>query len=118
MNENKFEEVKDKVVGSVKETTGKVIDNDEMELKGKLQKGLGKARELAGDVVDEMDDVKDKVIGTVKEVTGKFTDDEGLELKGKLQKDKATSPNTNKILGGIGALAGLYALKSMFKRRK
>lgn len=36
MSENKLKEMKDKVVGSVKEATGKVTDNEELELKGKL----------------------------------------------------------------------------------
>lgn len=65
MSENKLKEIKDKVVGSVKEATGKVTDNEELELKGKLQKGVGKAREVAGDVADKAKDVKDDVLDTV-----------------------------------------------------
>ncbi|NLC54513.1 MAG: CsbD family protein [Erysipelothrix sp.] len=118
MNDNKFEEVKDMVVGEVKETTGKIMDDEEMELKGKFQKGMGKAREVVGDVVHEMEDVKDTVVGGVKEYAGKLTDDNSLQLKGKLQKDKADSEYTNKILGGLGVLAGLYAVKRMFRRNK
>lgn len=45
MSDNKLKEMKDKVVGSVKEGTGKVLHNEELELKGKLQKGVGEARE-------------------------------------------------------------------------
>ncbi len=118
MNENKYEEIKDKVVGGAKELTGKVMDDEEMELKGKLQKGMGKARELAGDVVDEMEDVKDKLVGITKETTGKVTKDKQLEIEGKLQKGKANSPYTDKIIGGIGALIGLLAIKNLFKKRK
>ena len=118
MSENRFDEVKDKVVGEVKETAGKVFDDEGLELKGKVQKGLGKAREVAGDVAHEMEDVKDRVVGGVKEAAGKLTDDQGLELKGKLQKGKAKSPHTNKIIGGLGALAGIYAIKRLFRKNK
>ena len=65
MGENKLKEMKDKVVGSVKETTGKITDNEELELKGKMQKAKGEAREFAGDVADKADDVKDNVLGSV-----------------------------------------------------
>lgn len=118
MNENKFEEVKDKVVGGVKETTGKFFDDDGMELKGKFQKGIGKAREVVGDVVHEMEDVKDTVIGGAKEVTGKLTDDKSLQLKGRMQKGKADSQYTDKILRGLGLLAGLYTIKRLFRKDK
>ncbi len=118
MNDNTYEEMKDKVVGSAKEVTGKVLDDEEMELKGKIQKGIGKAREMAGDVVGEVEDVKDKVLGSVRETTGKITDDKDLELRGKMQKSKATSPYTNKIIGGLGVLLGLSALKRLFTRKK
>ena len=118
MNDNTYQEMKDKVVGSAKEVTGKVLDDEEMELKGKIQKGIGKAREMAGDVVREVEDVKDKVLGSVRETTGKITDDKDLELRGKIQKGKATSPYTNKIIGGLGVLLGLSALKRLFTRKK
>lgn len=118
MSENKMNEMKDKIAGSVKEAAGKVTDNEELEMKGKLQKGLGKAREVAGDVVDEMEDVKDTVFGTVKEYTGKYTDDEALELKGQFQKNKAKSEMTNKIICGAGALAGVLLIKGVAKRKR
>ena len=118
MSDNRIEEMKDKFVGTVKETTGKIFDNEEMELKGKLQKGFGKAREVAGDVVNEMEDVKDKVVGTVKETTGKVTDNRGLELRGKFQKGRATGTMTNKIIMGAGALAGALLVTKAAKKLK
>ncbi|NLC42030.1 MAG: CsbD family protein [Erysipelothrix sp.] len=68
MSDNKFKEIKDKVVGKVKEETGKLTDNEELELKGKIQQGIGKAREVAEDVKD---DVLDKVNDVVDDITGK-----------------------------------------------
>lgn len=56
---SKLKEVKDKVVGSVKEATGKVTDNKKLEVKGKIQKGKGKAHEVADDVKDKAKDIKD-----------------------------------------------------------
>lgn len=118
MSENKYEEVKDKVVGEVKETTGEVFDDEKLELEGGLQKGMGKARELAGDVMDELEDVKDTVLGSVKERAGKYTDNEELVRKGKEQSAQADSPYTKTILTGLGFLVGASLLKSLFSRKK
>ena len=52
MSENTVKGMKDKVVGNVKETTGKVFNNEELELKGKMQEARGEARETFDDVVD------------------------------------------------------------------
>lgn len=65
MGENKLKAMKDKVVGSVKEATGKVTENEELELKGKIQQGVGEAREAADDVADKARDVKDDVLDSV-----------------------------------------------------
>ena len=62
MGVNKAKEVKDKVVGNVKEATGKVTDNKELEVKGKAQQAKGKAREVAGDVEEKAKETKDKVL--------------------------------------------------------
>lgn len=44
--------------GKVKEVTGDLVGNEELEIKGKIQKNLGKAQAKAGDVKK---DVKDRV---------------------------------------------------------
>lgn len=67
MAENKFKEMKDKVVGKVKEEAGKLTDNEELELKGKVQQGVGKVREAVEDVKD---DVLDKVNETIDDLKG------------------------------------------------
>lgn len=112
MKHNKMQEVKDKVSGTLHETTGRVINNKGMEYKGKLLKGRGKARELAGNVTDEMEIVKDKVVDGVKDAS-KFTADEIKQLKKKLSKTKDKNRTTNAIFIGIGVIAGLYILKTI-----
>lgn len=79
MGENKLKAMKDKVVGSVKEATGKVTDNEELELKGKLQQGVGKAREAADDISDKVRDTKDDVVGSIN----KKIDETEVELERK-----------------------------------
>jgi uncharacterized protein YjbJ (UPF0337 family) len=48
----RYEEAK----GTVKEFTGKMFGNEELELKGKMQKTAGKARAGVGDVGEEIKD--------------------------------------------------------------
>lgn len=116
MKENKLYEVKDKFLGNAKEMTGRVLEDPELELEGKLQKGTGKVRELANDLVSEIDDVKEKVVGTSKEVFGKITSDKDLEFKGRLQRKNVKNPRTNKIIGGLTIIALLYALMNLVKK--
>ncbi len=65
MSENKLKAMKDKVVGSVKEATGKLVDNEELELKGKIQQGAGKAREVADDIAEKVENTKDDVVDAI-----------------------------------------------------
>lgn len=55
-----FDALKDKVVGKVKETTGKLIDNEKLEAKGKAERLKGEAKEKASDVKDKAEDTVDK----------------------------------------------------------
>lgn len=43
----------DKVIGTIKENTGKIIDSEQLELEGKLQKKRGEAKEAAKDLKDK-----------------------------------------------------------------
>ena len=56
--------LKDKVVGEVKEVVGKVTDNDELELKGKIQSSGAdirkKADDVKDDIADKLNDLTDK----------------------------------------------------------
>ncbi|NLC06062.1 MAG: CsbD family protein [Erysipelothrix sp.] len=61
--------MKDKVVGKVKEETGKLTGNEELEIKGKIQQGVGKAREV-------VEDVKDNVLDKANDIVDDMTDKE------------------------------------------
>ena len=67
MSKSKLEGKKDKAVGKVKEVTGKAVDNEELERKGKNQQTKGKIEEeLAknnddNDNLETTDDIKDFV---------------------------------------------------------
>lgn len=95
MSENKLKEVKEKVVGKAKETTGKVLDDKELELKGKVQQAQGKAREVADDIKDKAtetkDEVKADVLGTINkkiDETEEAYEKRKREHELKVEKDK------------------------------
>lgn len=69
MSDNKIKEMKDKVVGKVKEETGKLTGNEELEIEGKIQQGVGKAREV-------VEDVKDNVLDKANDIVDDMTDKE------------------------------------------
>lgn len=48
----RFEEVK----GVIKETTGKVVGNPSLQVKGNVEKNMGKARAKAGDLGRDLKD--------------------------------------------------------------
>ena len=58
----KLKNAKDKVVGEVKEATGKVTGNDELELKGKIQSSKADVKKKAGEIKENIaENVNDKV---------------------------------------------------------
>ena len=58
---------KNKLVGEVKEVIGKVTNNEELELKGKLQSS-------ASDVKEKAEEVKENVAGKINEAIDKNED--------------------------------------------
>ena len=44
----------DKVAGTIKESTGKIIGSEQLELEGKLQKKRGGIKEAAKDLVEDL----------------------------------------------------------------
>lgn len=56
----------DKVAGTIKENTGKIVGSEELELKGKLQKKRGEmiesARELGDDLKEKASEVANDLI--------------------------------------------------------
>lgn len=97
MSDNKLKEVKDKVVGSVKEATGKITDNEKLEVEGKIQQGVGEVREAVNDATDKAKTVTDKLVGSAKETIDKFADDKNIDEESKLKKgaEKHRDPLTD-----------------------
>jgi uncharacterized protein YjbJ (UPF0337 family) len=61
----KVESTKDKLVGGVKETVGKVTSNEELELKGKIQSKKGDLEGKATAAGDKVDDLKEDIAGNI-----------------------------------------------------
>jgi len=64
---NKLKNGKDKIVGTVKEATGKFTDSNELELKGKLQT-------MKADIGNKADDVKEQMMGKANQIIDKVKD--------------------------------------------
>ena len=54
MNKDQIKGRVEEAKGNVKEVTGKLLDNDDMELEGNLQKNIGKVKAGFGDLKDEL----------------------------------------------------------------
>jgi uncharacterized protein YjbJ (UPF0337 family) len=54
MNKDQIKGRVEEAKGNVKEVTGKLLDNDEMELKGNLQKNVGKVKAGFGDLKEDI----------------------------------------------------------------
>ena len=63
-SKGKVENAKDKIIGELKETVGKVTGNEELELKGKIQSSKSEIKEKAGEIkegiAEKINDVLDK----------------------------------------------------------
>jgi uncharacterized protein YjbJ (UPF0337 family) len=71
----------DEFKGAVKETAGKVTDNERLEAEGKGEQAAAKAsRETKG--------AANQAMGNVKDAVGDATDNERLEAEGEAQKAK------------------------------
>ncbi|WP_125705113.1 CsbD family protein [Lacticaseibacillus daqingensis] len=66
-----FDSLKDKVVGKVKETAGKLTNNEQLEAKGKAEQLKDEAAQKADEVTDK---VKDKVDDVADDAAKKFND--------------------------------------------
>ncbi|MBC3796903.1 CsbD family protein [Acetobacterium tundrae] len=67
----KIESTKDKLVGGVKETVGKVTNNDELELKGKIQSKKGELEKRTAEIGDNADKLKENVAGNINDTIDK-----------------------------------------------
>jgi uncharacterized protein YjbJ (UPF0337 family) len=54
MNDNRIEGAGRKAAGAIKEAAGKLTGDKSLELKGKVQKGLGSAQNAAGKAEDAL----------------------------------------------------------------
>jgi uncharacterized protein YjbJ (UPF0337 family) len=63
-SKGKLENAKDKILGELKEAAGKVTDNEEMELKGKIQSSKSdikeKAEEVKEGIAEKINDALDR----------------------------------------------------------
>ncbi|MEI7884436.1 MAG: CsbD family protein [Clostridia bacterium] len=61
---------KDKFAGEVKETVGKAIGNEELELKGKIQSSQAELKEKM-DIGDKLDKAKEEIAGKINDLIDK-----------------------------------------------
>lgn len=64
---NELENAKDKVVGVIKETSGKLMDDNKMELKGKMQS-------MKADIGNKVEEMKDEVADKANQLIDKVRD--------------------------------------------
>jgi uncharacterized protein YjbJ (UPF0337 family) len=52
----------DKVAGTIKESTGKIIGSEQLELEGKLQKKRGEIKEAAEELVEDLKEKASEIV--------------------------------------------------------
>lgn len=102
MKENKKQEMKEKLAGTIMEAQGVLTDDKALELKGKAKQTKGKAHGMIADVQEQSHDAKDKLVGSVKEKAGAVADSKPLELKGKAEQAYAEADTRKRALFGLG----------------
>lgn len=63
-SKNKMNITKDKLIGEAKEVIGKVTNNEELELKGKIQSSTY-------DIFEKADDIKENIAGKLNDMIDK-----------------------------------------------
>ncbi len=63
-SKNKMNITKDKLIGEAKEAIGKVTNNEELELKGKIQSSKS-------DIFEKADDIKENIAGKLNDMIDK-----------------------------------------------
>jgi uncharacterized protein YjbJ (UPF0337 family) len=61
---NRLENGKDKALGKIKETAGKIMNSDQLEFQGKMQS-------MKAGIGEKVEDVKDNVMGKANEIIDK-----------------------------------------------
>lgn len=67
----KIEATKDKLVGGVKESVGKVTGNEKLELKGKIQNKKGELEEKAIEMVDQVEKTTENIAKNINDAIDK-----------------------------------------------
>jgi len=67
----KIESTKDKLVGGVKETVGKVTGNEKLELKGKIQSKKGELEGKATEIADKVEKITDDIAENINDAIDK-----------------------------------------------
>jgi len=67
----KLEATKDKLMGGVKETVGKVTGNEKLELKGKIQTKKGELEEKATEFADQVEKTTNDIAKNINDTIDK-----------------------------------------------
>jgi len=63
---NKLNRNKDKITGEVKEATGKITGNEQLELKGKIQSAQGNIKKNMN-VSENIEEIKESIAGKIND---------------------------------------------------
>jgi len=85
---SRMEAKKDQYVGGAKETTGKVIGNEQWQAEGKAQKAKGEATEAAIKAKERTKGTGEQVKGGLKEGAGTVLGNEQMKYEGKAERKK------------------------------
>jgi uncharacterized protein YjbJ (UPF0337 family) len=74
------------IKGKVKEETGDLLDDDRMEVEGKAEKHVGRARQDMAQPMENARGAAREVKGNVKEGLGRATGNRDLEAEGRVER--------------------------------
>ena len=85
---NKADATWDKVAGAVKEKTGDILSNEQMEVEGKAQRLKGEAEMAVAKAEEHTAGTAEKTKGQLRQAVGNLIDDEGMQAQGKVEELK------------------------------
>ena len=85
---DKAEATWDKAAGAVKEKTGDLINNEQMEVEGKAQHLKGEAKMAVAKAEEHAAGTATKAKGKLRQAVGNLIDDEGMQAEGKVEELK------------------------------
>jgi len=69
-SKNKIKNAKDKISGEVKQVIGKITDNEQLELEGKIQSATSDFKEKAN-IANKVNDIKEDFAGKINDIIDK-----------------------------------------------